>query len=283
MNRLLHPRRASAAAPASPTPPPTAASDAFLSSLGELTSQLAEVRSDVEEISKQQCRQLNSPRHQQDAWQRTQDLSTSTLSRLSRLRRQLDAQQAKLKAGAGELTSTQAQMIQIQINSARTQLLAVVQKFNEEEVNFRERKRDHLKRQLQITGSSLDEEELESLLDAGDPQVFNESILARVDQARTQLTDAEDRYEQIRSLETSIEQLHEMFQQLSLLVQSQGELVTRIEDTTVAAAANAEQGQKQLASAQKKKVKSRKMAIGCGVVSAVLLLILLIILISYLG
>ena len=52
----------------------------------------------------------------------------------------------------------------------------------------------------------------------------------RVETARAELNEAEERYQQIRALETSIEQLHEMFLQLSILVQEQGEMVTRIED-----------------------------------------------------
>ena len=52
----------------------------------------------------------------------------------------------------------------------------------------------------------------------------------RVETARAELNEAEDRYEQIRALETSIQQLHEMFLQLSILVQQQGEMVDRIEE-----------------------------------------------------
>ena len=52
----------------------------------------------------------------------------------------------------------------------------------------------------------------------------------RVETAKAELNEAEERYEQIRALETSIEQLHEMFLQLSILVQQQGEMINRIED-----------------------------------------------------
>ena len=52
----------------------------------------------------------------------------------------------------------------------------------------------------------------------------------RVETARAELNEAEERYQEIRALETSIEQLHEMFLQLSILVQQQGEMVDRIEN-----------------------------------------------------
>ncbi|XP_037074327.1 syntaxin-2-like [Pollicipes pollicipes] len=219
----------------------------------------------------------------EQAWQATQQRATAALARLSRLRLQLDGLQQKLNDKTSDLTSTQAHMVQIQINSARRQLLSVVQHFNDEELNFRARKKEHLKRQLLITGAAIDDEELETLLDNGDVQLFNESIMMRVETARAELNEAEDRYQQIRALETSIEQLHEMFIQLSLLVQQQGEAIDRIEDNTMKTVANAERGQKELGSALQKKKNSRKMMIGCGIVLAVVGVILLIILISYLG
>ena len=62
----------------------------------------------------------------------------------------------------------------------------------------------------------------------------------RVETARAELNEAEERYQQIRALETSIEQLHEMFLQLSILVQEQGEMVTRIEDNVSRRTGNGE-------------------------------------------
>ncbi|KAF0312466.1 Syntaxin-1A [Amphibalanus amphitrite] len=276
--------------------------------LAELSAALAETRAAVDEVSRQQCRQLNSPRHQEQAWQQTQDSAAAALANISRIKTKLDRLQKKLTESLPELTATQAKMLQNQVNGFRTQLLTVVQRFNEEEMNFRAncyvgaitfydgpvdtphpfafctiRKKDHLKRQLQITGAEMDDDELENLIDRGDAQIFNESILMRVETARAELNEAEERYEQIRALEMSIQQLHEMFLQLSLLVQQQGEMVDRIEENTFQTAAKAEGGAEQLHGALKKQQRGRKMRIVCGILVAVIIVILVIILLSYLG
>ncbi|XP_043247469.1 syntaxin-4-like [Amphibalanus amphitrite] len=251
--------------------------------LAELSAALAETRAAVDEVSRQQCRQLNSPRHQEQAWQQTQDSAAAALANISRIKTKLDRLQKKLTESLPELTTTQAKMLQNQVNGFRTQLLTVVQRFNEEEMNFRAKKKDHLKRQLQITGADMDDDELENLIDRGDAQIFNESILMRVETARAELNEAEERYEQIRALEMSIQQLHEMFLQLSLLVQQQGEMVDRIEENTFQTAAKAEKGAEQLHGALKKQQRGRKMRIVCGILVAVIIVILVIILLSYLG
>ena len=70
-----------------------------------------------------------------------------------------------------------------------------------------------------------------------------------------------------------------MFLEISLLVESQGESVNRIEDSINRAAQNAEQGRQQLVEAEKKKKSARKLkfilaGIGAGVALVVLLLLI---------
>ena len=89
-------RPAAAAAPApAPTQPVT---EQLQQEVAELSSALAEARSAVEEVSRQQCRQLNSPRHQQQACQQTQDSSAAALRNISRIKAKLDRLQKKVRS-----------------------------------------------------------------------------------------------------------------------------------------------------------------------------------------
>ena len=70
-----------------------------------------------------------------------------------------------------------------------------------------------------------------------------------------------------------------MFLEVSVLVETQGEIVGRIEDVVGQAAHNVEQGRQQLEDAEKKKKCGRKLklilaGIGAGVALVVLLLLL---------
>ena len=86
-------------------------------------------------------------------------------------------------------------------------------------------------------------------------------------------------YVNLWSLKNSNLQVHEMFLEISVLVESQGESVNRIEDSINHAAQNAEQGRQQLVEAEKKKKSARKLkfilaGIGAGVALVVLLLLI---------
>ena len=74
-------------------------------------------------------------------------------------------------------------------------------------------------------------------------------------------------------------QVHDMFLEVSVMVETQGEAVGRIEDAIGQAAHNVEQGRQQLEEAEKKKKSARKLkfilaGIGAGVALVVLLLLL---------
>merc|ERR1711879_470827 len=89
----------------------------------------------------------------------------------------------------------------------------------------------------------------------------------------------EDRHLEMVKLEKGIMEVHEMFLEISVLVESQGESVNRIEDSINHAAQNAGQGRQQLVEAEKKEKSARKLkfilaGIGAGVALVVLLLLI---------
>jgi len=89
----------------------------------------------------------------------------------------------------------------------------------------------------------------------------------------------EDRHLEMVKLEKGIQEVHDMFLDISVLVETQGEAVGRIADAVDQAAHNVEEGRDQLAQAEKKKKQGRKLkfilaGIGAGVALVVLLLLL---------
>uniref|UniRef100_A0A0R3WPP9 t-SNARE coiled-coil homology domain-containing protein n=1 Tax=Hydatigena taeniaeformis TaxID=6205 RepID=A0A0R3WPP9_HYDTA len=70
---------------------------------------------------------------------------------------------------------------------------------------------------------------LEDMLESGNPQIFTQSILADTQLARQTLSEIEARHQDIIKLEQSIKELHDMFQDLATLVDSQQETIDKIE------------------------------------------------------
>merc|ERR1711997_1030040 len=66
-------------------------------------------------------------------------------------------------------------------------------------------------------------------LEQGNPAVFTQGIIMDTAQAKQTLADIEARHADIIKLESSIKELHDMFMDMAMLVESQGEMIDRIE------------------------------------------------------
>ncbi|XP_074604508.1 syntaxin-1A-like isoform X2 [Brevipalpus obovatus] len=119
----------------------------------------------------------------------------------------------------------------------KTQHSMLLQKFvqtmtdyNQTQVDYRERCKARIQRQLEIAGKTTTAEEVEEMLESGESaQIFTEGIVTDTAQMRQTLADIEARHADIKKLEKSIVELHEMFLDMATLVESQGEMIDRIE------------------------------------------------------
>ncbi|CAB1460467.1 unnamed protein product [Pleuronectes platessa] len=104
----------------------------------------------------------------------------------------------------------------------------VMTKYNEAQVDFRERSKGRIKRQLEITGKQTTDDELDEMLESGNSAVFTAGI---VDSgiSKQALSEIESRHKDIVRLESSIKELHDMFVDIAMLVESQGDIVDNIE------------------------------------------------------
>ncbi|XP_065562114.1 syntaxin-1A-like isoform X2 [Artemia franciscana] len=105
----------------------------------------------------------------------------------------------------------------------------VMTEYNKTQTDYRERCKARILRQLEITGRQTTDQELEDMLEQGNPSVFTQGIIMETQQARQTLADIEARHADIMKLENSIRELHDMFMDMAMLVESQGEMIDRIE------------------------------------------------------
>ena len=200
-----------------------------------------------------------------------------------------------LKLAKNEDKSSELEIRRTQTQAAAQRFFQVWTEYNNTQNEFRENNKKALIRNMKIIDpeSNVSEEEVEQKLEAGDFTVLS-SIIKESQQAKEDLKRLEDRHLEMVKLEKGIMevcflnswslknsnlQVHEMFLEISVLVESQGESVNRIEDSINHAAQNAEQGRQQLVEAEKKKKSARKLkfilaGIGAGVALVVLLLLI---------
>nr|CAH8855630.1 unnamed protein product [Trichobilharzia regenti] len=116
-----------------------------------------------------------------------------------------------------------------QHNTMVRSFMNVMQEYNKAQTDFRDASKARIKRQIEISRRSVTDEELEDMLESGNPQIFTQGILTDTQQARQNLADIQARHMDIINLEKSIRELHELFLDMASLVETQGELIDRID------------------------------------------------------
>lgn len=84
-------------------------------------------------------------------------------------------------------------------------------------------------RQLEVAGKEVSEEEVNDMLHHGKWEVFNESLLTETSMTTAQLSEIEQTHKELVNLENQVKDLRDLFIQISLLVEEQGESINNIE------------------------------------------------------
>ncbi|KAF7276977.1 hypothetical protein GWI33_009595, partial [Rhynchophorus ferrugineus] len=109
----------------------------------------------------------------------------------------------------------------IQQSTLSRKFVEVMTEYNRTQTDYRERCKARIMRQLEITGRTTTNEELEEMLEQGNSAVFTQGIIMETQQAKQTLADIEARHADIIKLENSIRELHDMFMDMAMLVENQ--------------------------------------------------------------
>eukprot|EP00064_Thunnus_orientalis_P008110 superscaffoldBa00000947_g8133 len=139
----------------------------------------------------------------------------------------------------------------------------VMTQYNETQVSFRERSKGRIQRQLEITGRVTTNEELEDMLESGNPSIFTSDIISDSQITRQALNEIESRHQDIMRLESSIRELHAMFMDMAMLVETQGDMVNNIENNVSNAAEYICRAKEETKKAVRYQKKSRRGTMGC--------------------
>uniref|UniRef100_A0A665WMM8 Syntaxin-2-like n=1 Tax=Echeneis naucrates TaxID=173247 RepID=A0A665WMM8_ECHNA len=155
----------------------------------------------------------------------------------------------------------------------------VMTQYNETQVSFRERSKGRIQRQLEITGRVTTNEELEDMLESGNPSIFTSEIISDSQITRQAVNEIESRHKDIIRLESSIRELHAMFMDMAMLVETQGDMVNNIENNVSNAAEYIVRAKEETKKAVRFQKKSRRKLLClavCGVAGLLLLLIVIV-------
>jgi len=261
----------------------------FLVVAEEINGKVDEVKKNVEDMRKTQRLIISEPsRAERDKHQaRHSDLVDANKHLGRRVQKLIKEEQEKLVAleEKGKHSSQVLNEIRLkrtQIQTASNRFLEIWTEYNTLQVQFREKVKEDLVKCLRVTNNQLTEEEIEEKIDAGEG-VFSASIMQETAQAKEQLARVENRHKDIKRLEEGITEIHSMFMDLAMLVEQQGEMVTRIEDHINTASIDVEKGRENLSKAETLQKSARKKKVILGILAVVVVLILLLVILSEFG
>ncbi|XP_069484995.1 syntaxin-3 isoform X2 [Ambystoma mexicanum] len=201
--------------------------DEFFSQIEEIKQNIDKISENVDEVKKLYSVILSAPipepKTKDDLEKMTVDIkkmANSVRNRLKGMEQSIEQDEIR--------SSADLRIRKSQHSVLSRKFVDVMTKYNEAQVDFRERSKGRIQRQLEITGKSTTDEELEEMLESGNPSIFTSGIIdSQI--SKQALSEIESRHKDIVRLESSIKELHDMFMDIAMLVENQGAMIDRIE------------------------------------------------------
>lgn len=204
--------------------------DDFFAQVEEIRNMIDKVQENVEEVKKKHSAILSAPQSDEKTKQELEDLMADIKKNANRVRGKLKGIEQNIEQEEQQnKSSADLRIRKTQHSTLSRKFVEVMTEYNRTQTDYRERCKNRIQRQLEITGRATTNDELEDMLEQGNPAVFTQGIIMETQQAKQTLADIEARHADIMKLETSIKELHDMFMDMAMLVESQGEMIDRIE------------------------------------------------------
>eukprot|EP00069_Balaena_mysticetus_P003788 bmy_16750T0 len=181
----------------------------------------------VEEAKKLYSIILSAPIPEPKTKDNLEQLTTEIKKRANNVRNKLKSMERHIEEDEVR-SSADLRIRKSQHSVLSRKFVEVMTKYNEAQMDFRERSKGRIQRQLEITGRKTTDEELEEMLESGNPAIFTSGIIdSQI--SKQALSEIEGRHKDIVRLESSIKELHDMFMDIAVLVENQGEMLDNIE------------------------------------------------------
>ncbi|MEJ1273785.1 hypothetical protein NN561_004658 [Cricetulus griseus] len=261
--------------------------DEFFEQVEEIRGCIEKLSEDVEQVKKQHSAILAAPNPDEKTKQELEDLTADIKKTANKVRSKLKAIEQSIEQEEGlNRSSADLRIRKTQHSTLSRKFVEVMTEYNATQSKYRDRCKDRIQRQLEISacappfpkllsqqappgGSSLEpapglslvegwvlgscflhlttpgllpeqsflstagrtttNEELEDMLESGKLAIFTDDIKMDSQMTKQALNEIETRHNEIIKLETSIRELHDMFVDMAMLVESQGEMIDRIE------------------------------------------------------
>ncbi|XP_029018524.1 syntaxin-2 isoform X2 [Betta splendens] len=258
--------------------------EAFFRRVEEVRGLIDKLSSQVEEVKKMHSMILAAPNTDDRTKDQLEALNSDIRGNANVVRTKLKSmEQSMPKDDAANRSSVDLRVQKSQHAVLSRKFVEAMTQYNETQVSFRERSKGRIRRQLEITGRVTTNEELEEMLESGNLHIFTSDIISDSQITRQAVNEIESRHQDIMRLESSIRELHALFMDMAMLVESQGEMVNNIEKNVSNAAEYVCRAKEETKKAVRYQKKSRRKLLCLAVCGAAGFLLLLVIIVGVFG
>uniref|UniRef100_A0A8C5CFC9 Syntaxin-3-like n=1 Tax=Gadus morhua TaxID=8049 RepID=A0A8C5CFC9_GADMO len=202
--------------------------DDFFAQIEDIRGSIDKIDTSVADIKKLYSTILSAPTSEKKTQDDLEALTNEIKKSANNARNKLKTIEKQLETNTDERASADLRIRKSQHAILAKKFVEVMTKYNEAQMDFRDKSKGRIARQLEITGKATTDEELEEMLEGGNAAVFSAGITeSKINQQA--LNEIEARHKDIMRLESSIKELHDMFVDIAMLVENQGGMIDRIE------------------------------------------------------
>ncbi|XP_071214172.1 syntaxin-1A-like isoform X1 [Salvelinus alpinus] len=204
--------------------------DEFFEQVEEIRVFIESLAEKVEEVKRKHSAILAAPNPDEKTKGDLEVLMTDIKKLANKVRSKLKSIQQTIEQEESQnKSSADLRIRKTQHSTLSRKFVEVMSEYNATQSDYRERCKGRIQRQLEITGRNTTNEELESMLESDNPAIFTSGIVMDSNITQQAMNEIETRHTEIIKLENSIRELHDMFMDMAMLVESQGEMIDRIE------------------------------------------------------
>eukprot|EP00004_Rigifila_ramosa_P006631 TRINITY_DN174_c0_g1_i2.p1 TRINITY_DN174_c0_g1~~TRINITY_DN174_c0_g1_i2.p1 ORF type:complete len:284 (+),score=88.69 TRINITY_DN174_c0_g1_i2:2-853(+) len=239
----------------------------FFQQVGEMKGKMARIRQNLADITALHAKFLTAISKTEEKNDELERLMDDTNQLALECKTRLKDMEKKNKEFQG--TAAEKRIRENMHGTLTKQFMELISQYQEKQTQHNAQIREKISRQVKITtNKDPTDEDVEKFV-RGDQQVFGQML------GKAMLDDIRQRHEDILKLERSIAELHQLFVDMSVLVEAQGELIDQIEHSVNQAVDYVDKGVKELKEANVYQKKSRKKMCCLMLIFVVILVVIL--------
>lgn len=253
--------------------------NAFFSEVTSIQNDIAIVERNISQIEELHNISLNTVSSEDQAVHTTRQLDqiTQDTTQLSnRIKKRIkDIELANLRLR----NSPDIQIRNTQANTLKEKFMNTLRRFQSSESEARKRYKDRMERQIKIVKPEATQAEVQQIVESDNQQIFAQSVLqsTRYGDANRALREVQTRHDDIKKIEKTVLELHQLFMDMETLVTDQGVVMNTIEENTQQTDTQLESGNQQVETAISSARGARKKKWICLIITIILLIIIVVI------